>query len=101
MGAAIATSEHLGRAEAQAHTDALTGLANRLAIDEWFAPAMTAHRTANIPVGLVVCDINGLKDVNDHHGHEAGDRVLRDMAEILVDVARRPLAGCVGGSARW
>ena len=88
VGAAIATSEHLGRAEAQAHTDALTGLANRLAIDEWFAPAMTAHRTAHIPVGLVVCDINGLKDVNDHHGHEAGDRVLRDMAQILVDVAQ-------------
>ncbi len=44
VGAAIATSEHLGRAEAQAHTDTLTGLANRLAIDEWFAPAMQAHR---------------------------------------------------------
>jgi diguanylate cyclase (GGDEF)-like protein len=91
VGAAIATSEHLGRAEAQAHTDTLTGLANRLAIDEWFESAMQAHRTESIPVGLVVCDINGLKDVNDHHGHEAGDRVLRDMAGILYEVARQLL----------
>lgn len=95
VGAAIATSEHLGRAEAQAHTDTLTGLANRLAIDEWFEPAMLAHRTSGVPVGLVVCDINGLKQVNDHHGHEAGDRVLRDMAEILYEVSRQVLPDAV------
>lgn len=91
VGAAIATSEHLGRAQAQAHTDTLTGLANRLAIDEWFEPAMLAHRADGTPVGLVVCDINGLKDVNDHHGHEAGDRVLRDMGEILYAASRQLL----------
>lgn len=87
VGAAIATSEHLGRAEAKAHTDPLTGLANRLAVEEWFGPAMAEHRDLGTPVGLVVCDINGLKDVNDHHGHEAGDRVLCDLADILRAVA--------------
>ncbi|MCZ3387745.1 MAG: GGDEF domain-containing protein [Actinomycetia bacterium] len=95
VGAAIATSEHLGRAEALAHTDALTGLANRLAIDEWFQPAMQAHRSQGTSVGLIVCDINGLKDVNDHHGHEAGDRVLQDMASILFEVAHQLLPEAV------
>jgi diguanylate cyclase (GGDEF)-like protein len=95
VGAAIATSEHLGRAEALAHTDTLTGLANRLAIDEWFEPAMRVHRSDGTAVGLIVCDINGLKDVNDHHGHEAGDRVLRDMASILFEVAHQVLPGAV------
>jgi diguanylate cyclase (GGDEF)-like protein len=95
VGAAIATSEHLGRAEAQAHTDPLTGLANRLAVEEWFRPAMAEHRDLGTPVGLVVCDINGLKEVNDHHGHEAGDRVLCDLSGILRTVADELLPGAV------
>lgn len=95
VGAAIATSEHLGRAETLAHTDTLTGLANRLAIDEWFQAAMQGYRSQGTAVGLIVCDINGLKDVNDHHGHEAGDRVLRDMASILFEVALQLLPEAV------
>ncbi len=91
VGAAIATAEHLGRATAQAHTDSLTGLANRLAVDEWFELAMERHRAEGILVGLVVCDINGLKSVNDHHGHDAGDRVLRSMARILGEEGARLL----------
>lgn len=91
VGAAIATSEHLGRALAQAHTDTLTGLANRLAVEEWFETAMERHRAEAIPVGLVVCDINGLKSVNDQHGHDAGDRVLCNMARILREQSSRSL----------
>lgn len=91
VGAAIATSEHLGRAHAQAHTDALTGLANRLAVEEWFEAAMERHRGDGTPVGLVVCDINGLKTVNDQNGHDSGDRVLQAMGKILVEHAARSL----------
>ncbi|MEO8106483.1 MAG: GGDEF domain-containing protein, partial [Actinomycetes bacterium] len=91
VGAAIATSEHLGRAHVQAHTDTLTGLANRLAVEEWFESAMELNRAEATPVGLVVCDINGLKSVNDQNGHDAGDRVLRQMGQILTEQARQAL----------
>ncbi|HVQ86875.1 MAG TPA: sensor domain-containing diguanylate cyclase [Actinomycetes bacterium] len=90
VGAAIATSEKLGEAEALAHIDALTGLANRRAIDEWFEVAMTDHREYGTDVGLVACDVNGLKQINDKHGHDAGDRVLRELADLLtVECAAR------------
>jgi diguanylate cyclase (GGDEF)-like protein len=91
VGAAIATSEHLGRAEALAHTDALTGLANRLAVERWFEGAMAAHRSTGASVALMVCDVNGLKLVNDRHGHDAGDRLLRDLAGILRETGARLL----------
>jgi diguanylate cyclase (GGDEF)-like protein len=95
VGAAIATSEHLGRAHAQAHTDTLTGLANRLAVEEWFEAAMERQREDGAPVGLVVCDINGLKSVNDQHGHDAGDRILKATSQILADHARELLPGAM------
>ncbi len=91
MGAAIAISERLGRAHSQAHTDTLTGLANRLAVEEWFESALERHRAEGIPVGLVVCDINGLKSVNDQHGHDPGDGVLRKMAQILTEQSQGSL----------
>ena len=50
---------------------------------------MADHRANGTPVGLLVCDVNGLKRVNDHHGHEAGDRLLRDLAGILRRDAAR------------
>lgn len=95
VGAAIATSEHLGRAEALAHTDVLTGLANRLAVEEWFEVAMARHRDDGAEVALVVCDVNGLKAVNDSHGHEAGDRLLQDLAGLLRSTADEHLTGSV------
>jgi diguanylate cyclase (GGDEF)-like protein len=95
VGAAIATSEHLGRAEALAHTDPLTGLANRLAVERWFDTAMADHRENGTTVALLVCDVNGLKLVNDRHGHEAGDRLLRDVAGILRETSSRMLAGAL------
>jgi diguanylate cyclase (GGDEF)-like protein len=95
VGAAIATSEHLGRAEALAHTDALTGLANRLAVEEWFETAMRRHRVDGTEVALVVCDVNGLKAVNDSHGHEAGDRLLQDLGTLLRSSADELLTDAV------
>jgi diguanylate cyclase (GGDEF)-like protein len=59
------------------HTDALTGLRNRAALERAFA---TAHFTT----GYVVClDLDGLKAINDRHGHPVGDRAIRTFAEAI------------------
>ena len=60
----------------------MTGLANRRALDEWLETAMVEWREKSRPVGLVVCDFNGLKRINDEQGHDAGDRALVQFAKI-------------------
>ena len=70
-------------ASAEARSDALTGLGNRRAWDE----AVGANHGLG-RVAVVVCDLDGLKDVNDQHGHAAGDRYLRTAADILRGAVR-------------
>ena len=69
-------------------TDALTGLDNRRQLerrlDEMFAHA----RRFKEPVACVICDLDRFKTVNDTHGHQAGDEVLKQFAQILRREAR-------------
>ena len=69
-------------------TDALTGLDNRRhlehRLDEMFAHA----RRFGEPVACVMCDLDRFKTVNDTHGHQAGDEVLKQFAQILRHEAR-------------
>ncbi len=83
VGAALETLEHLDRIERLAQTDPLTGLANRRALDEWLDAAMVQLRERQRPMGLIVCDLNGLKRINDDQGHDAGDRALVQFAAEL------------------
>lgn len=87
IGAALATADHLDSVERMAHTDPLTGLGNRRAVDEALDAAVTRHRTEKAEVSLVVCDLNGLKRINDEQGHDAGDRALVRFATMLAKVA--------------
>ncbi|MEM1418934.1 MAG: GGDEF domain-containing protein, partial [Myxococcota bacterium] len=66
-------------ATAMASTDALTGLGNRRAVDRF----VKRQRSSREEVGLVAVDIDHFKKVNDTHGHDAGDVVLRHVAETL------------------
>jgi diguanylate cyclase (GGDEF)-like protein len=69
-------------------TDELTGLDNRRQlnerIDEMFQHAQRLYE----PFSLVMCDLDKFKSVNDTHGHQAGDEVLKQLAAILKDEAR-------------
>lgn len=76
------------QAEAVARRDPLTGLTNRLGWDEAVDDAAAALDPGST-VSLLVVDLNGLKLVNDAHGHEAGDRFLTLGADALRSVARR------------
>lgn len=65
----------------QARTDALTGVANRAALDEY-------ETTAAGPVSLVLLDLDGFKQVNDTYGHHAGDLLLKTVADRLRSLLR-------------
>ena len=68
--------------------DALTGLANRRSWDEALDEAFSNARAGGGELAVVLCDVDHFKRVNDRHGHAAGDRLLRTVADLLVDQAR-------------
>lgn len=75
------------RALHDANHDALTGLPNRAALDRRLEEEL-ARRSPDHLLGLLFCDLNGFKDVNDTHGHAAGDSLLRLTAQRLTSVVR-------------
>jgi diguanylate cyclase (GGDEF)-like protein len=83
VAAGIAQAERLEEVRRLAYTDALTGLANRRAVDGRLDEAVEAHRADGTVVSLVVCDLNGLKRVNDTRGHAVGDRLLERFGSVL------------------
>lgn len=63
------------------HLDAMTQLQNRRSYEESCSRMETMKS-----VGVVFCDLNGLKYVNDNEGHKAGDQLIKDFADILKRV---------------
>ena len=92
-GAAVEASAALARAyshraaEAQASTDALTGLPNRRYFEE-FVSLLAQRRRAGDAVGILMVDIDKFKKLNDTHGHATGDEVLRAVAAAIVSAVR-------------
>lgn len=74
--------QHAVREELQrmALLDVLTGLPNRRAFHEELPRAMARARREGLPMALLFLDLDGFKGINDKHGHEAGDAVLRQFA---------------------
>ncbi len=70
--------------------DGLTGIANRRKFDEWLEYEWRRARRAQIPISLLMADIDFFKSYNDHYGHLAGDDCLKRVAEIIKEIARRP-----------
>jgi len=66
-----------------AFTDALTGLNNRMAYDKQITQIMKNKKYYDV-IGVIVCDINDLKRMNDTYGHSCGDEVLRDFSYQIV-----------------
>jgi diguanylate cyclase (GGDEF)-like protein len=86
IAVAIGRAELFAKVEALAYTDPLTGLANRRVLE------YELERTCDAPEGpgapaLLLCDIDGLKAVNDQAGHEAGDAVIVQVAMALAEAA--------------
>lgn len=85
-------------AEAQALSDALTGLANRRALDLALAEAAARAGAGGAGFALLHLDLDLFKAVNDTFGHAAGDKVLIHVAAVLRSVLRKnDVAARVGG----
>ncbi len=85
------------RASAAARTDPLTGLGNRLAWDEAIVQAQ-AEVDAGGTFSVVTLDVDGLKDINDRYGHDAGDDLLRRCAAVIrAHCSEADLAVRLGG----
>lgn len=72
-----------------AMTDALTGLRNRRAFEETLELELERAARTGESVALILGDLDHFKAVNDQHGHQAGDEVLRRAARALADTVRR------------
>lgn len=81
--AALHNQARLQGALAAARLDRLTGLPNRTAYDEALAIEAASARRHGTELSLVIIDIDHFKQVNDRHGHLAGDQVLTRMAQVL------------------
>jgi diguanylate cyclase (GGDEF)-like protein len=83
ISVAIGTSELFSEVSRYAYQDPLTGLANRRRLDECL------HELGDTAGNhtLLLCDLDGFKEVNDREGHFTGDALLRGVADVLGDVA--------------
>lgn len=81
------------RAEAGLHelavTDTLTGLANRSLLYTNFAHLKALALRQNHALSLILLDLDHFKQINDRHGHDAGDRALKEVAALLRNRLRR------------
>lgn len=73
--------ERLTELEVKAFSDSLTGLANRDGMARWL-------ESAEGPIGVIAIDLDAFKTVNDTHGHAAGDELLKEVAQRLLQSTR-------------
>ncbi|MBN1754865.1 diguanylate cyclase [bacterium] len=80
---AIERSQLHQKIREQAITDRLTGLLNRQYLEDYLKTEAVYFIKQGINVGLVMVDLNHLKEINDNHGHVEGDYILRKTAQFL------------------
>lgn len=76
------------RLRAEADQDYLTGLVNRRRFRKALGQEVERWRRYKVPCALLMLDIDHMKRVNDTHGHPAGDRVIRFIADVLAELSR-------------
>jgi diguanylate cyclase (GGDEF)-like protein/putative nucleotidyltransferase with HDIG domain len=87
--AVIYNSTRFEQTQHESHTDPLTGLANRRSLDRQFETGLAHASRSKSSIGVVVLDLDRLKEINDTYGHEAGDRALRAIGSVLKATVRQ------------
>jgi two-component system cell cycle response regulator len=72
----------------QASSDSLTGLANHRSLFEALHAEICRSKRTEREFSLLLLDLDGLKDINDRYGHQAGDQALCRLARVLTDCCR-------------
>jgi diguanylate cyclase (GGDEF)-like protein len=80
--------------EHQATVDVLTGLHNLRHLSSSLEAMITSASLQHTPLSVLVCDLNDLKPVNDTYGHQAGDAVLKHVANAIAAFAAGESASC-------
>jgi diguanylate cyclase (GGDEF)-like protein len=86
--ARIAIQQQSEQLEMLARTDELTGLSNRRDLEISAKRVLLDADRGAVPVSLVMLDIDRFKAVNDTHGHDIGDQVIRALADVLKSTCR-------------
>lgn len=89
------------RLEALATTDGLTNIFNHRAFRERLSQEWTKYQRNGTPICLILLDVDHFKQYNDSYGHPAGDEVLRQVAQILEDSARKGDVVCRYGGEEF
>ncbi len=79
----IANNQFIEQLQEMSRMDLLTGVMNRNAMNARISAISEVFGEAPKQLGVIFADMNGLKYINDHHGHEAGDLLLKNAAIIL------------------
>ncbi len=87
--AVIFNSTRFEQTQHESRTDPLTGLANRRSLDRQVETGLAHAARTRSSVGVVVMDMDRLKEINDTYGHEAGDRALRAIGAVLRSTVRQ------------
>jgi len=87
--AVIYNSTRFEQTQHESHTDPLTGLPNRRSLDRHFEAGLAHAMRAKTSFSVVVLDLDRLKEINDTYGHEAGDRAIRSVGNVLRSTVRQ------------
>ncbi len=85
----------------QSIRDPLTGVYNRRYLDETMIRELPRAKRKNSPIGVMMLDIDHFKAFNDTHGHEAGDHVLRNLGDLLLNKTRKEDIVCRYGGEEF
>lgn len=95
---AVEKSTRLAVTQREATTDEMTGLYNYRFLVGYLDQQVNVAERASSPLSVLMLDLDHFKDVNDTHGHPAGDRLLRQFASLMVETIRKSdLAARYGG----
>ncbi len=90
-----------GRLEEMATTDSLTGATNRHVFDSIFTQVLRKARRRDKQVAMICIDIDHFKEVNDTFGHQAGDLVIRFVADVIRSSSREADTLCRWGGEEF
>ncbi len=87
--AVIYNSTRFEQTQHESHTDPLTGLPNRRSLDRQFEAGVARAARTGSTISVIVLDLDRLKEINDTYGHDAGDRALRTVGNVLRSTVRQ------------
>lgn len=95
---AVLTDDMVKKIKIVSSTDLLTGLKTRRAFEEKFEDIFVKLERSQLPLSIIIADIDHFKLVNDTYGHQTGDRVIATFGKLIAEGSRKTdLVGRIGG----